>query len=309
MYPRRVKRIDKPREEPKKRRPRARPMMEAALGAITFRMLKAGLGAMWRGVKAQAGSRDVPAHERVISGFIAAARGKRRHRDREREASEAFVIEEVPGDEGRVGRISALAMFGISVLYVATGLAGVFVAQRTTGRLDLTDPYLAILEALIVLAAPLMVVIMAAVHAAAPPAARTRTLAALCLMTAMATVTACIHFLQLAIVRRIGPDALAPLAPLVTQPWRWPNAAFALDLFAWDFLFGLSMLLGAQGISGDGVRKAARWTMRASGILCVVGTLGPALGDLRIQVLAIAGYAFVFPAACFLLARVFREET
>ena len=296
-------------QEPKKRRPRARPMIEGALGAITYRVLKAGLGAMWRGVKAQAGSGEVPAHERVISGFIAAARGKRRLRGREREESEAFVIEEVPGDERRVGRFAALAMFGLSVLYVGTGIAGVIVARRGTGRLDLADPYLAILEVLIVLAAPLLVVLMAALHAAAPATARTRTLAALCLVTAMAAVTACIHFLQLTVVRRMSSDALAPLAPLVTQPWRWPNAAFALDLFAWDFLFGLSLLLGAEGIAGDGVRKAARWTMRASGILCVVGTLGPALGDLLYQVPAIAGYAFVFPAACLLLAKVFREET
>ena len=49
--------------------------------------------------------------------------------------------------------------------------------------------------------------------------------------------------------------------------------------------------------------------MMAGGVLCVAGTAGPALGDLRIQVLAIAGYAFVFPAACLLLAHVLREET
>lgn len=305
-----MRRIDR-EEEPKKRRRGGRPMIEAALGAITYRVLKAGLGVMWRGVKAQAGAREVPAHERVIAGFLAATRGKRRQREREREASEAFVLEEVSlsGDEQRVGRIATLAVFGLSVLYDATGIAGVIIAQRTTGRLTLADPWLAILETLIVIVAPVMVVMMAALHAAAPAAARTRTLAALCLMTAMATVTACIHFLQLAIVRRLSPDALAPLAPLVTQPWRWPNAAFALDLFAWDFLFGLSLLLGAEGISGDGVRHAARWTMRASGILCVLGTLGPALGDLRLQIPAIAGYAFVFPAACLLLAKVFREET
>jgi hypothetical protein len=284
-------------------------VVEGALGAIAFRVLKSGFSAMWRGVKAQAGAREVPPHERVISGFIAAARGKRRLREREREASEAFVIEDVPGDEHRIGRITALAVFGITVLYDAVGIAGVYVTQHATGRFAIVDPYLAILEGLIVLAAPLMVVMMAALHGAAPAAARARTLAALCLMTAMATLTAGIHFLQLAIVRRISPDALAPLAPLVTQPWRWPNAAMGLDLFAWDFLFGLSLLLGAEGIQGDGVRKAARWTMRVAGILCVLGTLGPALGDLWIQVPAITGYAFVFPAACLLLAQVFREET
>ncbi len=52
-------------------------------------------------------------------------------------------------------------------------------------------------------------------------------------------------------------------------------------------------------------RRIGRRTMRLSGALCLAGSLGPVLGDMRIQYAGIAGYAGVFPIACLLLARVF----
>ena len=112
MYPARVKRHDKEQARGKPRR-RARHVVEGALGAIAFRVLKAGFSAMWRGVQAQAGSREVPPHERVIAGVLAAARGRRRLRTRERETSEAHVLEGdgAPGDARALGRISALGVF------------------------------------------------------------------------------------------------------------------------------------------------------------------------------------------------------
>jgi hypothetical protein len=48
--------------------------------------------------------------------------------------------------------------------------------------------------------------------------------------------------------------------------------------------------------------------MILSGTLCVAGLLGPALGDLRFQVLGILGYAGVFPVICLLLAVLFARR-
>ena len=96
---------------------------------------------------------------------------------------------------------------------------------------------------------------------------------------------------------------MALMAPIVSQPWRWPQVGFALDLLAWDVFFGLAMLCGAQALAGDPRATAAHGAMRASGALCLLGTLGPASDDLRLQYAGILGYAFVFPIACLLLAR------
>ena len=57
---------------------------------------------------------------------------------------------------------SALTIFCCSVVYVVTGLAWIlFGRDPARGRLSPSDPYLAILEALIVLTAPFMVALMA----------------------------------------------------------------------------------------------------------------------------------------------------
>jgi hypothetical protein len=48
--------------------------------------------------------------------------------------------------------------------------------------------------------------------------------------------------------------------------------------------------------------------MILSGLLCLAGVSGPASGDLRFQYPAIAGYAFVFPFVCLLLAIMFARS-
>jgi hypothetical protein len=170
------------------------------------------------------------------------------------------------------------------------------------------DPFLAVMEWLIVIVAPAMVVMMASVHDYAPREARAKSLAALSFMVLLAGITCSIHFVQLAVIRRIDSAALVSLSPIIPWPWRWPSVVFALDLLAWDLFFGLSMLLAAPVFGGDKLETAVRRTMRLSGVLCVTGLLGPALGDLRLQYLGILGYAGVFPIVCLLLNRLFARS-
>jgi hypothetical protein len=204
----------------------------------------------------------------------------------------------------RVGFWATLGIFWIDVVYVGTGLAWVFFGSRNGGaRFHPEGFYLAILEGLIVVIAPLMIVMMAAVHRAAASEDKTHTLAALCTMTLAAGITASIHFVRLAAVKRLEPAVAAGLSPLLS--FEWPSVAFALDLLAWDLLFGLSLLLAARAFHGPGLAGAVRTTFAVAGALCVAGTLGPATGNLRLQLPAIAGYAFVFPVACLLLGILF----
>jgi hypothetical protein len=205
----------------------------------------------------------------------------------------------------RIGMWSAFAVFGIDVVYVVTGAVGLLFARPGPEHFGLVDPALAILEALIVLVVPFMVLTMAAVHGGAPPGTKTCTRAALGFMVLLGGITASIHFVLLTVVRRMEPSSAARLSPLLS--FRWPSVALALDLFAWDACLGLSMLLAAPAFRGDGLRRAVRIAMVLGGALCLTGTLGPALGDLRLQLIATLGYGFVFPAACLLLGLLFRR--
>jgi cytochrome c oxidase subunit IV len=201
----------------------------------------------------------------------------------------------------KVGRWSALAVFYLGLLYVVCGAVGTFFGGSFWPPLQI-DPFLAILEALIILAAPIMVVMMAAVHSCGPQDKKAFSLTALSLMILLAGTTCGVHFIQLVVLRRFEPAALAALSPIASHPWKWPSMVFALDLLAWDLFLGLSMLFAARVFDGGGLQKHVRMTMNLSGTLCMAGLLGPVSGEMRLQGLAIVGYAFVFPIVCLLLA-------
>lgn len=205
----------------------------------------------------------------------------------------------------QIGAWAARAVFVVTLLYIMTGVVWLVSEGDPALRQSLTptDPYLAILESLIVLWCPLMVVTMASVQAYTAPEKATCSLAALSFMTLLAGVTSSIHFVQLVAVRRIDPRSLNALAPIVSLPWRWPSVVFALDLLAWDLFFGLSMLFGALIFNGGKLETALRRMMLLSGALCIAGILGPALGDLRFQSIAIVGYAGLGTVVFLLLSK------
>jgi hypothetical protein len=88
--------------------------------------------------------------------------------------------------------------------------------------------------------------------------------------------------------------------------WEWPSVDYVLDIVAWDWFFGLSMLLAAPVFKGGGrLHTSVRAAMILSGTLSIAGLLGAALGDMQLRGIGIAGYAGVFPVVCVLLALIF----
>lgn len=205
----------------------------------------------------------------------------------------------------RIGMWSAASAAATGFLYVVVGVIGVVARPPGSETLRQVDPYLAILEALIIVFAVLTVVIMSAVYAYAPRGRKTLAAAALALVICFAVLTCAVHFVSLTVGRQIDPG----LSPLLTHQLsfgEWPSVALSLDLLGWDFFLGLSLLLAAPVFTGDGASRV-RVSLMAAGTLCLAGTLGPASGHLEIQYLGIAGYAFILPAACALLAVFFSQ--
>ena len=210
--------------------------------------------------------------------------------------------------EPRLGFWSALSVFAIGVAYLLTGIAW-FVAggSNSPEPMQPTEPYLAILEILILLSAPVLVVLMVAVHAYAPHGRKSWALAALAFMIIFALLTSSAHFVQLTVVRQLRSANLPVPDILRFNPW--PSIVLALDLFAWDFFLGLSLLFAAPVFVGGGLHAAVRAGLLLGGTLCVAGVFGPGLGQMQLQYLATFGYAVVLPITCALLAILFRKET
>jgi hypothetical protein len=201
----------------------------------------------------------------------------------------------------RIGLWSALSAAVLSAAYLLTGVVWLLISSAgSRERLEPTDPFLAILESLIVQSAPVLVILMASVHATAPRDRKTLTRAALAFMTIFAALTSSVHFMQLTAVRQMASQGMP--VPSLFQFYPWPSLMFALDLLAWDVFLGLALLLAAPAFRGGKLQAVIRVVMTISGALCLAGTLGPILGDLRLQYMGIAGYAGGLPLVCVLLA-------
>jgi hypothetical protein len=201
----------------------------------------------------------------------------------------------------RVAIWSALGTCFFGLLYTPTLVAGFVSAGNVTD--PLTDPFLGILEIQIILMAPFMVLMMVAVHGYAPRGTKMYSFSALGFMILCAGLTTCVHFVELTVARRIDPTSMPAYFRLFS--WEWPSVDYALDIVAWDWFFGLSMLLAAPVFKGGKLHTSVRACMILSGTLSIAGLLGAALGDMQLRGIGIAGYAGVFPVVCLLLALVF----
>ena len=127
-----------------------------------------------------------------------------------------------------IGRISAFAVFFIGVAYGVTLVLGFLSLKLPQDPIG--DPYLSILEILIVIMAPLMVVSMVAVHAYAVAEVKAYSLTALVFMILLAGLTSSVHFVILTVSRQIEASGFT-MAPLFFS-FKWPSVAYTLDILA-----------------------------------------------------------------------------
>jgi hypothetical protein len=197
-----------------------------------------------------------------------------------------------------IGVWSAGAVVAIVAAYLVTGFVWLFSGGWTSPQLFRPpDPFLAILEVLLLLSAAALVVVMAAVHANAPADRKAFSLAALAFTIIFATLTSGVHFVWLTVLRQTPSEAVPP----TLRPDPWPSTLTALDMLAWGPALGLSFLAAAPVFTGGKLQRAICIALTVGGTLSVAGTLGPALGDLRFWLLATADYALVLPVICSLL--------
>lgn len=194
----------------------------------------------------------------------------------------------------RLGLASAATVLAVGIAYVLALAAGF---ARHGLREPITDPILAVMEMLTLLSALPIVTLMVAVHDRATPERTVYAVAALAFATLFAGTTSAVHFAELTAGRQIGDAAIA-----------WPSRAYAVELLAWDVLLGLALVFAAFAFEGDGRERAARRGLLAAGVLCLAGTVGPAVGNMRLQLVGVLGYAVALPVVAFLLLRLFGRD-
>ncbi|MBK8974580.1 MAG: hypothetical protein IPM29_01510 [Planctomycetes bacterium] len=194
----------------------------------------------------------------------------------------------------RLGYWSAVALVCIGVGYVLALLAGF---ARHGFREPIGDPVLAVMEVLTLLSAVPIVTLMASIQDRAAPHRSGLGLAALAFATLCAGVTSTVHFVELTAARQVGEEGIV-----------WPSRVYAAELLAWDVFLGLSLSFAAPLFRDGRLERAVRGTLFLCGGLCLAGAVGPAVGNMRLQLIGVLGYAVILPIACVLLARLFRRR-
>jgi hypothetical protein len=189
-----------------------------------------------------------------------------------------------------MGIMSAAVILIASLTYAVVLALGF--ASLASPAASIGNPYFTVLEVLILILAPAIVTLLAAVHAAAPPNCKGFSAAALSFATGLATITCSVHFLILTLSGQHG--FTAPAVADAFLAFKWPSVVYALDILAWDLFFALSMLFAAPIFNGGGINRAIRTGMITSGVLALAGMVGVGLGDMTIRNIGIAGYLGVF---------------
>jgi hypothetical protein len=194
----------------------------------------------------------------------------------------------------RLGSWSAVAVFLIGIAYLVTLAIGFAVHGLAE---PIVDPILAIMEVLTLMSAPLMVVMMAAIHDRASVNRKIYGVIALAFTIVFAGTTSAVHFVELTAGRQLGLGGIV-----------WPSPMYAAELFAWNLFLGLALLFAAPVFDGGGPEPRVRAGLLISGGLCVAGIVGPVFGNMRLQLVGVLGYAGGLPVVCFMLARLFRSD-
>jgi hypothetical protein len=201
-----------------------------------------------------------------------------------------------------IGMWSARVLCAFGVAYAVTMVAG-FAAMGNLSK-PLEDPYLAIMEVLILVMAPILVLLAAVIHACAPEGTKTYSMTALGWMLLLAGFTMTVHLVQLTVVRRIDPGAIHGFQYLFN--WHWPSVLYGADVVAWDIFFALALLFAAPVFHAAG-HAAVRNGLLIAGAMCALGIIGPAVNHIALRQIGIIGYAVVWPIVCVPLSKAFRQ--
>lgn len=194
-------------------------------------------------------------------------------------------------------RLGFLSSSGLVIVGLAYAIVVGFGISQAGLDKPIIDPTLAVMEAITLVSAPLIVILLAAVSGLASPERKVFGVLALTFGAIMAGLTSAVHFVTLTAGRQMNFTTLD-----------WPSTLYSVELLAWDIFLGLALVFAAPVLAGPGRRARARWALFATGVLCLLGSIGPILGNMVVQRVGILGYGIVLPISCVFLAQVFHED-
>jgi hypothetical protein len=197
--------------------------------------------------------------------------------------------------------VGAWTTFIVNEAYAITSGLGYLSVKNPTDTIS--DPYLSIMSALIVVMVPFLVLTMVAVQAYAAPEHKSYSRAALAFMVMLGVLTSSVNFALFVAARQ--PALAQSLGSMAYVTTGWPPLLQIMDTFAWDWFFALSMLIAAPVFRGGRLQNATRAVMVISGVICILGLVWLPFSPSTANWIGIVGWGVAGPIAFLLLANLF----
>lgn len=188
----------------------------------------------------------------------------------------------------QLGRRSSQLILAVGLAYA--GVLAVGMAHHGLSE-PITDPILAVMEVLTIVSALPILALFVAIHAASSPNGRLPAVLGLLFAAMFACATIGVHVVELTAGRALAHPGLV-----------WPSVPYAIELFAWDLLLGLALLCAGSALPRTASAGRLVTGLRLTGALCVAGLVGPLVGNMRLQLVGVFGYAICLPVVAWMLA-------
>jgi hypothetical protein len=199
----------------------------------------------------------------------------------------------------KIGKWAALGSFFLFALYDIIIVIGIAMYG------DLKGEYLTIAEVLSILGTPLLILLMAAIHKYAPESAKVFSLTALGWTLLLTGLTVPVHFVNLTLLNQLNIEQRRNYARFIG--WEWPSMLYSVELAAWHLCFGLSLFFAAFAFKANNRELIVRNGLIISGLLCIIGLIGPLTGYLNLRMIGVFGYGILFPIMCVYISHIFKN--
>ncbi len=155
---------------------------------------------------------------------------------------------------------------------------------------------------------PVLVVLMACLHAATPPSRQANSLAGLALTSLFAVTVSINRFAQLGVVRQS-----AALGEVEAIQWFLAygerSILFAMEILGWGWFLGLAMLVAAPLFAQRGYQGWLRWLMVLYGVFGLVSAVGQLLASPLIMIGFLAWGVVLYGVTALLAVHFWRAGT
>lgn len=203
----------------------------------------------------------------------------------------------------QLGKVAATVVFVLICAYLL--VLGVGLLSLPSVHAPIADPWLTLLELIILVLTPGLMLLAVALHACASGIGRALGLCGVIFVSQTTVITMSIHFTLLTVGGT--PDIAGSAWWRTAFAFQWPSVVYALDILAWDVFFALGMACLAFSVGGTRAAPPLRRWLLVSGAVAFAGLVGVFTANMMTRNVGILGYTLFLLPVMYLARRHFEE--